>query len=1009
MAMTILNNTAAALTLGELNKNVSALGKQLKKVATGEKITGAGDGTSEYVISERMRVRKRALEQDASNVQTGQSMLRVAEGAIQEQLEIMKNIKAKVIDANNDTNTDLDRITIQKEISQGFEQVHDIAYETNYNGKLLLVGDTKVDEIYTWRVLDKPEVVPESDGLNIIEDWYETLDGQTGPFATLPFYSTSAVTAEPLLGSDTSVKIWKDGDPVANKGTAGHFNDPQDPSAATFTIDFDGYNGITANGLGFRTTRGYTTAYDTYYVLTTDTSKNYRHGDVTYENVKEIRISSTDTGADIASKVATAIKNNGGAVGDTSVSGTTVTITTAYKGSAANQSTVTGWDQEAKTVNKSIGGGSSAKNGRSSATATGFGTMSATGKAPTSGKWIEPTYKDYTDPATDITTRVIDVPGHYEGGEGGTKAKIERSIGTVPIGSGLAITGSNGGTAYVRFVAGDGFKRDSTGVYEIGINANISNQTLNTWNTYNANNGTSSYVQLSLSGGNLTLTSVNEGGSINVSDGFSGEPSAEAIPAQTVPVSFAGVSAYDESKVTVATGGEDRGSYVWGNTASHDIDLTAYNVTDSDKLEEFINALKGKVISAPQSTVEFIDKKVATSLDAKSHLKNNVDEVDLNTLRSAVTGGSTIADAFINLMKTRSGYSDASDTSDPNNVTKKLKVSATAYSEASGNNQTISIYQGNVSAYTIDFNSVTGIPDALDGKGFRVYCATCADQWFNFQFKSKDDPSDVDRPASGQSGADLKTTIIDISGVTDVKSLVETIYDQGGEAMETIMNGHSHMLHFAADPEAGTLTVYDDRMFDLSSDYWRRFYPNLQEKGAKLADGILDDVQKSTRGVFVRDLVIHHTDKASMNIHLQIPQTSMDHLFNYIPGIADWTDYNVLTQASREKLLGNQAGRLSPDGSRMVKNDEQGLLDRAIQYLTDANTLVGAQTSRLEMTHDNIITQQESTTASESTIRDADMAKEMTEYTKSNVLAQAAQSMLAQANQNSSSVLSLLQ
>ncbi|SFI47157.1 flagellin C-terminal helical region, partial [Selenomonas ruminantium] len=43
------------------------------------------------------------------------------------------------------------------------------------------------------------------------------------------------------------------------------------------------------------------------------------------------------------------------------------------------------------------------------------------------------------------------------------------------------------------------------------------------------------------------------------------------------------------------------------------------------------------------------------------------------------------------------------------------------------------------------------------------------------------------------------------------------------------------------------------------------------------------------------------------------------------------------------------------------------------------------------------------------TIRDANMAKEMTEYTKYNVLTQSAQSMLAQANQNNSSVLSLLQ
>ena len=47
--------------------------------------------------------------------------------------------------------------------------------------------------------------------------------------------------------------------------------------------------------------------------------------------------------------------------------------------------------------------------------------------------------------------------------------------------------------------------------------------------------------------------------------------------------------------------------------------------------------------------------------------------------------------------------------------------------------------------------------------------------------------------------------------------------------------------------------------------------------------------------------------------------------------------------------------------------------------------------------------------AAESTIRDADMAIEMTNYTKNNVMLQAAQAMLAQANQNSSAVLSLLQ
>ena len=85
------------------------------------------------------------------------------------------------------------------------------------------------------------------------------------------------------------------------------------------------------------------------------------------------------------------------------------------------------------------------------------------------------------------------------------------------------------------------------------------------------------------------------------------------------------------------------------------------------------------------------------------------------------------------------------------------------------------------------------------------------------------------------------------------------------------------------------------------------------------------------------------------------------------------------------------------------------VLDNAIQKALDQQTTIGAIESRLEYTSTNLTTASENVTASESTIRDADMAKEMTEYTKNNVLLQAAQSMLAQANQNSSSVLSLLQ
>ena len=85
------------------------------------------------------------------------------------------------------------------------------------------------------------------------------------------------------------------------------------------------------------------------------------------------------------------------------------------------------------------------------------------------------------------------------------------------------------------------------------------------------------------------------------------------------------------------------------------------------------------------------------------------------------------------------------------------------------------------------------------------------------------------------------------------------------------------------------------------------------------------------------------------------------------------------------------------------------VLDNAIAKALDQQTTIGSVESRLEYTSNNLTTASENVQASESTIRDADMAKAMTEYTKNNVLLQAAQSMLAQANQSSSNVLSLLQ
>lgn len=84
-------------------------------------------------------------------------------------------------------------------------------------------------------------------------------------------------------------------------------------------------------------------------------------------------------------------------------------------------------------------------------------------------------------------------------------------------------------------------------------------------------------------------------------------------------------------------------------------------------------------------------------------------------------------------------------------------------------------------------------------------------------------------------------------------------------------------------------------------------------------------------------------------------------------------------------------------------------IQSAIKNVSAQRSLLGAIQNRLEYTINNLENYSENLTSAESGIRDTDMATEMVNYSKNNILQQAAQSMLAQANQSNQSVLSLLQ
>ena len=126
---------------------------------------------------------------------------------------------------------------------------------------------------------------------------------------------------------------------------------------------------------------------------------------------------------------------------------------------------------------------------------------------------------------------------------------------------------------------------------------------------------------------------------------------------------------------------------------------------------------------------------------------------------------------------------------------------------------------------------------------------------------------------------------------------------------------------------------------------------------------------------------------------------------------ADATTNNQITMnidAMSAKGLG--VNGLKVDG----KDDTNALaaidtIKEAIQKVSTQRSALGAVQNRLEHTINNLDNVVENTTSAESQIRDTDMATEMVKYSNNNILSQAGQAMLAQANQSNQGVLSLLQ
>ena len=139
--MRIQHNIMAMNAYRNLGVNQNALAKNLEKLSSGYRINRAGDDAAGLAISEKMRAQITGLDAASKNVKDGISLVKTAEGALQEVHDMLNRMDYLATQSANGTyDNEVDRANLQKEVDALKSEIDRIADSSNFNGQKLLDG-----------------------------------------------------------------------------------------------------------------------------------------------------------------------------------------------------------------------------------------------------------------------------------------------------------------------------------------------------------------------------------------------------------------------------------------------------------------------------------------------------------------------------------------------------------------------------------------------------------------------------------------------------------------------------------------------------------------------------------------------------------------------------------------------------------------------------------------------------------------------------------------------------
>jgi flagellin len=143
MGLRISTNMASIAANRALSGTSEAQRKSFQRLASGNRITSAGDDAAGLSISENLRAQIRSMGQAERNANDGISFVQVAEGGLNEIGNVLIRMRELAVQAASDTIGDRERGFIDQEVQQLVQEVDRIANVTNFNGTNLLNGEAK--------------------------------------------------------------------------------------------------------------------------------------------------------------------------------------------------------------------------------------------------------------------------------------------------------------------------------------------------------------------------------------------------------------------------------------------------------------------------------------------------------------------------------------------------------------------------------------------------------------------------------------------------------------------------------------------------------------------------------------------------------------------------------------------------------------------------------------------------------------------------------------------------